>query len=315
MNPTLEDYLRTAILTLVLLGAGIALQRVKAAKPVFRVINLLVIWVMLPAIVFSSIAYKSPTWILGAALPLAFVGLGVCFILSMTIARAMHLDKKASAAMILNASFMNVTYLGLPIVYALFGPAGLGPASLYAMAIGVMHLTFGVALATSAAGKKVSLRSIMLGVLTFPAAFALIVALLFVGLRALGGAPPPAEMKTALDYLAKPSFFLMLLFVGYKMPPINPRKYISSLATVGIIRSLICPIVTYFCIIVLPGVEIVGPIAKSALIMAAMPPAVFNMVIANKFKLDLKLCGALVFYLTLVSLFLVLPLTVYILSF
>lgn len=311
MNPTLEDYLRTAILTLVLLGVGIALQRVKAAKPVFRVINLLIIWVMLPAIVFSSIAYQSPTWILGAALPLAFVGLGVCFILSMGIARTMHLDKKASAAMILNASFMNVTYLGLPIVYALFGPAGLGPASLYAMAIGVMHLTFGVALATSAAGKKVSPRSIVLGVLTFPAAFALIVALLFVGFRAL----PPTDMKTVLDYLAKPSFFLMLLFVGYKMPPINPRKYLSSLATVGIIRSLICPIVTYFCIIVLPGVEIGGPIAKPALIMAAMPPAVFNMVIANKFKLDLKLCGALVFYLTLVSLFLVLPLIVYLFGF
>ncbi len=310
MKSTLEDYLRTAILTLVLLGAGIALQRVKAAKPVFRIIDLLIIWVMLPAIVFSSIAYQSPTWILGAALPLAFVGLGVCFILSMAIARAMHLDKKASAAIILNASFMNVTYLGLPIVYALFGPAGLGPASLYAMAIGVMHLTFGVALATSAAGKKVSPRLIVLGVLTFPAAFALIVALLFVGLRA-----PPPDIRIALDYLAKPSFFLMLLFVGYKMPPINPCKYLSSLATVGIIRSLICPIVTYFCIIVLPGVEIGGPIAKPALIMAAMPPAVFNMVIANKFKLDLKLCGALVFYLTLVSLFLVLPLTVYIFGF
>ncbi len=309
MNPTLEDYLRTAILTLVLLGAGIALQRVKAAKPVFRVINLVVIWVMLPAIVFSSIAYQSPTRILGAAVPLAFLGLGVCFILSMAVARAMRLDKKASTAIVLNASFMNVTYLGLPIVYALGGD--LGPASLYAMAIGITHLTFGVAMATSAAGKKVSLRSIVLGVLTFPAAFTLIVALLFVGFRAL----PPTDMKIALDYLAKPSFFLMLLFVGYKIPPINPRKYLSSLATVGIIRSLICPIVTYLCIMALPGIEIGGPTAKAALIMAAMPPAVFNMVIANKFKLNLKLYGALVFYLTLVSLFLALPLMVFLLGF
>lgn len=121
MKSTLEEYLRTIVITLVLLGAGIALQRVKVLKPVFHIIDKLVIWIFLPAVVFGSIAWQSPTKILGAAVPLAFIGLGVCFILSMGLARAMRFDKKASAAIILNSSFMNVTYLGLPVVYALIG--------------------------------------------------------------------------------------------------------------------------------------------------------------------------------------------------
>lgn len=177
------------------------------------------------------------------------------------------------------------------------------------MAIGIMHLTFGVALATSATGKKVSVREIVLGVLTFPAAFVLIVALLFAFL-----AHPPYSIQPAFDYLAKPSFFLMLLLVGYQIPLVNPRKYARPLATVSIIRFVVCPLATWLAISVFGWAWAIQT-TKPALIMAAMPPAVFNVIIAHKFKLDLKLYGALVFYLTIVSLFVALPLLMYVFGF
>lgn len=275
-------------------------------------------WIFLPAVVFGSIAWQSPTKILGYAVPLAFVGLGVCFLLSMGLAKMMRFNREVGAAVILNSSFMNVTYLGLPIVYALIGFQAqigikyMGVASLYAMAIGITHLTLGMALAASARGKKVGARRIVLGVLTFPAAFVLIVALLFAFLRA----PPPSDIQPVFGYMATPAFFLMLLLVGYQMPLVNPRKYTGALVTTGIVRFIVCPLITCVAILAL-GLSIteIGGTARPALIMATMPPAVFNIIFASKYKLNMKLYGALVFYLTIISLFVALPLLIYFLGF
>jgi predicted permease len=313
VNQTLESYLVTAAISLALISIGISAQSFEISKPIFYAINKLVLWVMLPAVVFISIAWQSLTDIIGLApvVALAFVGFGICFFLAIAASSMMHVDKKMAAAVAMNSAFMNVTYLGLPVVYAIFGTSGaMAAASIYAMIIGVFHLTLGVAFVTSSTGKKVSARSISYGVLTFPAAFVLIIALLFVGLRGV----PPIAIRTPLDYIAKPSFALMLLLVGYQMPLVNPRKYASALTVTGAIRLLICPLITYICIILF-GLSATAPFAKTALIMAAMPPAVFNVYLAHNFKLDLKLYGTIVLYLTFISLFLALPLMMIILGF
>ncbi len=313
VNQTLESYLVTAVISLALISIGIIVQSFEISKPIFYVINKLVLWVMLPAVVFISIAWQGLDQIRGLApvVALAFVGFGVCFFLAIAASSMMHVGKKMGAAVAMNSAFMNVTYLGLPVVYAIFGTSGaMAAASIYAMIIGVLHLTLGVAFVTSSTGKKASARSISYGVLTFPAAFVLIIALLFVGLRGM----PPTAIRTSLDFIAKPSFALMLLLVGYQMPIVNPRKYAPALTVTGIIRLLICPLITYACIILF-GLSVTSTFAKTALIMAAMPPAVFNVYLAHNFKLDLKLYGTIVLYLTFISLFLALPLMMIILGF
>jgi len=313
VNQTLESYLVTAAISLALVSIGISAQSFEISKPIFYVINKLVLWVMLPAVVFISIAWQGLDQIRGLApvVALAFVGFGVCFFLAIAASSMMHVGKKMGAAVAMNSAFMNVTYLGLPVVYAILGtPEAMAAASIYAMIIGVLHLTLGVAFVTSSTGKKAGARSISYGVLTFPAAFVLIIALLFVGLRGM----PPTAIRTSLDFIAKPSFALMLLLVGYQMPLVNPRKYAPALTVTGIIRLLICPLITYACIILF-GLSVTGSISRTALIMAAMPPAVFNVYLAHNFKLDLKLYGTIVLYLTFISLFLALPLMIVILGF
>jgi len=313
VNQTLESYLVTAAISLALISIGISAQSFKISKPIFYVINKLVLWVMLPAVVFISIAWQSLDQIreLAPVVALAFVGFGICFFLAIAASHTMHIGKKMGAAVAMNSAFMNVTYLGLPVVYAIFGTSGaMAAASIYAMIIGVLHLTLGVAFVTSSTGKKVSARAITYGVLTFPAAFVLIIALLFVGLEGM----PPTAIRTPLDYIAKPSFALMLLLVGYQMPLVNPRKYAPALTVTGIIRLLICPLITYICIILF-GLSVTNVFSKTALVMAAMPPAVFNVYLAHNFKLDLKLYGTIVLYLTFISLFLALPLMIVILGF
>ncbi len=297
-------------LVLIGIGARVVTERVKIltrpARVGFRFLNAFVLWVVLPIVVFISIARYSFIEIIGFgnALVLAFAGIGVCFVSSVAISHVAKDDRKTTVAIAMNSAFMNVTYLGLPIVYALVGAGGLGPASLYAMAVGVPHLIFGVMLASSAAKKRVTPGSVLEKVVTFPAAFALIVAMLFVGF----GAYLPTVVRSTFDiHLAKPFFALMLLVVGYQMPLVRPRKYVAALTTVGALRFLVCPLVTYVMILAL-GLRVGADLTpRPALILAAMPPAVFNMFLAHNYKLDVKLYGAIVFYLTLVSLFIVMP--------
>ncbi|MDI6884044.1 MAG: AEC family transporter [Hadesarchaea archaeon] len=313
-EPTLETFLRPAIyvFSLVLLGIAIRVitNRIKIlarpAKIGFRFLNVFVLWVVLPIVIFISIARYNLTQILGFgnALVLAFIGMGVCFVSAVALSHLVKDDRKTTIAITMNSAFMNVTYLGFPIVFALVGGGGLGPAALFAMGIGIPHLIFGVMLASSAAKKRVTLGFVVENVVTFPAAFALIVALLFVG---FGAAIPDVARNTFDIHLAQPFFALMLLLVGYQMPLVSPRKYAGALATVGALRFLVCPLVTYLTILVL-GLSVGTDITpKPAMIQAIMPPAVFNMILAYNYKLDLKLYGALVFYPTLVSLFIALP--------
>jgi len=294
--------------------AGVVIRHIKILEPIprpaFRLVNVGILWVILPTVVFVSLARPETRPFIagfGFAAVFAFIGLGVCFVLAGGLSTLMRHDRKTTIAVALNSSFMNVTYIPLPMLYALVGKYVLGPPSLYAVAIGIPHLVLGVALASSAGKRRVSPRFVLENMLVFPATMALITALLFVGFNAY----LPVLPNTFDVYLANPFFALMLLFVGYQMPLVNPRKYLSKLATGGAIRFLVCPLVV-FALIGMAGLSIATDISpKPALIQAMMPPAVFNFFLAYNFKLDLKLYGAMVFYLTLFSLFVALPLMIH----
>ena len=324
MRSTPGDYLTPALYVLGLIITGLIIRNTRIleplVKPAFRFLNAAILWVMLPTVVFVSIARYSLSDILGLgnAIVFALSGLGVSFVLAAGLSILMRHDRKTIIAVTLNSAFMNVTHLGLPLVYAMTALApprpglpptwALGSASLYAVAIGIPHLILGVALAASAGKRRVTLGFVLENVLVFPATIALITALLFVGFQAYLW----DVVKNTFDvHLAKPFFALMLLFVGYQMPLVDPRKYVSKLATVGAIRFLVCPLVT-FALLGMAELSIATDISpKPSLIQSMMPPAVFNIFLAYNFKLDLKLYGAMVFYLTLISLFVALPLTIY----
>jgi hypothetical protein len=275
----------------------------------FKTLNIFTIWIILPSIVFISIVkYPGRQFLeFGNALLLAFVVLGVCFVSTVVLSYITKENRKTTIALVLNSSFMNVVYIGFPVVYAVLGPEFLGPAALYAMGIGIPHLILGTTLASLAAKRRITLRLVAMSILTFPAAFALIAALLFVGFQA----HIPPIIPNAFDKYVAPFFFIIMLsVVGFQIPLVNPRRYTKQLVSVGAFRFIVAPIITYLMILAFGlslGDAPVPSSAPPAFLLSAMPPALFNVILAHTFGLDTKLYGALVFYLTWVSLLLVLP--------
>jgi predicted permease len=297
------------ILVLVFIGIGLRFVSLRVLKNPLRkaikLLNVFTIWVILPSVVFISVGKYTGQEILGFgnALVLGVVGVGFSFVSAVVVSHIAKDDRKDTMALALNSGFMNVTHLGLPAVYVLIGQQYLGPAALYAMGVGVLHLIFGTMLASLAAKRKITARSVILNVVTFPAAFALIAALLFVAFQA----PVPTIIQNNFNQYLAPLFFsLMLVAVGSQIPLVSPRKYLDKLFMVGAFRFVLCPLVTFLLVVVM-GLGLVHLSPKPAVIMSAMPPAVFNMILAHNYKLDTKLYGALIFYLTLISLLVVLP--------
>jgi len=310
----MEEFLRPATYVFGVVVLGMIAREIcdrvwfigKIGRPIFRVLNGFVIWGVLPTVVFFSIARYSLVEILGFgnAFLIAFVGMGVCFLVAYFFSHWRNYDRATTVALVMNAAFMNVTHLGLSVVYALLGPQSLGPASLYAMGIGIPNLIFGIVLASSLSKVRVSFGFIVESVVTFPATFALIVAMLFVGF----GAPVPAEFLGFFDVnLTKPFFFLMLFVVGYQLKFVMPKTYGKLLLDIGVIRFVLSPLVALLMIFAL-GLSLRSDLTPlPALLQSAMPPAVFNVILASHYKLDIKLYGAVVFYCTIVSLFVVMP--------
>ncbi len=310
---TYMSLVRPALLVLVPLAIGVLARllsrRMKFPKLVFRTLYLLVLWAILPALVFGVVAVKhAAVFDLGTAAVLALIGLGVTAVLSSFITGDYRMNKERSIAVFLNSCFMNYTFLGLAVVYAVIGVSGMGAASMYAVAMGVAHLTVGVALAASSSRKGVSVRDVILSILTFPAAFALIIALLCVGFNVSF----PVQAQNMVDGFMMPAVILMGLAAGYQMPLVNPRKYLGVISLVGGIRLIVCPVFTFFAVLLL-GYS-ATTVGNTSLILAVMPPGVFNLILAQKFGLDLKLYGAIVFYLTVISLFVAVPLMVLLLG-
>jgi len=298
------EYHQLVIFILTLIGAGVACRRIRAAKQAFKAIDLLVVWVLFPVVIFNAIASRGR--ILGSPVILACFGLAASAVLSAFAITRARMEKKRGAALALNACFMNYGYLGFPLAYSLLGMEGLAIAAIYGVVVGIFHLTVGAAFAVGASGKKVNPRLVAGELLAFPPVFAMIIAL---GLVTILGPPIlPTVVSDLLEKLTLPLFVCFLLLVGYSMQFVNPREYSRELSITGAVRFVACPLVTYLGA-VLMGVDPI--VRKSAVLLSVMPPAMFNIVLAKRFKLDVGLTSAMIFYLTLVSLFVVTPLVVF----
>lgn len=148
--------LEPAVLILLPLTIGILAQLTDFFDPVFEGLYKLVVILILPALVFGAVAVQRPAGILslGGITTLALIGLGATSIASVLGTQLLGMGREQSTEIFINATFMNYTFLGLAVVQSIIGTNGLAHASIYAVTIGIIHLTIGMVLTKSSAGKK-----------------------------------------------------------------------------------------------------------------------------------------------------------------
>lgn len=280
----------------VLIGAGVVLRLTRPGgrdpELLRRGLTDIVYYLLLPALVLDAlwrtelgvdtlrIAVLAATGVL-ASLWLAGAGCRLCRVPAAT-----------RGALLLAAAFPNVTYLGLPVLEATFGPWARGVAIQYDLfACTPLLLTVGILTARRyGSGEAQVPAGILRPLLQVPALWA---ALLAVVLNRSGVAEP-AVVESLLRLLGNAVAPLMLIALGLGLRWLgsDPRQ-LARVLPVLLIQLLLMPLLVWGLALA-SGLD--GRLLAPVVLEAAMPSMVLGMVLCDRYGLDTP------FYATAVTL-------------
>jgi hypothetical protein len=249
------------------------LLRPDDAKP----LNTLLMYVALPALIFSTVQRATLDWSLamlpGIAWAVVVVGLAVAFGLT----RLFRLNGPQTGAFMLVAVFGNTAYMGYPVATALLGDAGLVRAiisDIFGNTIAIISLGTFVVSRFGEHGVKVNpLREVV----TFPPFIALAAAL------ALHWAAIPMQVSSWLEALAKLVVPMIMISVGLTLKPAALRGHLPKALVVAAVKLVLLPALAFG----LASLVLDDPASvRIAVLEAGVPSMMFTVIMGARLKLD-----------------------------
>lgn len=292
------------ILILIYLSLGFAMRRVPkfpAETPV--VLNTFVMYVALPALVLQKIPSLHFSWDLLIPALVPWILLLLVSALILLLGRLLHWSRDIIVALLIVLPLGNTSFLGFPMIEALFGGDWLPYAMIYDqigsfVALATWSTILAALYGVNAAQSQVSSAAMAMRILTFPPFLALVV-----GLSLKAWTYPPL-LQTTLDNLAATLVPLIMFAVGFQLKFSLAGERLSPLLSGLGIKLLLMPL------LVLTGAMLLGLSGKAVQVSvfeAAMPPMISAGAIAMMAGLAPRLVAALVGFGLLLS-FITLPL-------
>lgn len=276
---------------LALVGVGMALRIMGLLKREdVRVVNALIIYVALPALIFGAIWPARLSWelarVAGIAWGVTLAGLATSWL----AAQALRLPRAVTGSFILVASLGNTAYIGYALATTVLGDGALPPAVFYDIFGTVAALlTVGVMVASHYGEHDEGRVNPLREFLTFPAVIALLLALL------LKPVPIPAAVMGWLAVPAKMTVPLVMISVGLTLEWTAAKERKRGLAAVAAIKLLVLPAVALGLALALGDAGSV----RLVTLQAGMPSMMLSLVIAERFRLDTRFIAAAILVSTL----------------
>lgn len=285
-----------------LILCGIIWQRVQPAgltpEVTRKVLTSLVYYLLLPALVLSvmwRVDLGGTTIAIAAtAAMMILLGMGVGYLLC----RFCRQDRAQAGAMLLAMAFPNVTYFGLPVLEATFGPWARSVAIQYDMlACTPMLFSVGIITATRFGQIDSAAPPLQREWLRIPAMWVTVIAILL----NLGHIAIPSVLAGLLDLLGRGVVPLMLFSLGLSLQWRHDSwRILPAVGMVAVMRLLVIPLVAVPLTLLL-GLS--GELRAAVVMEAAMPSMVLGIVLCDRFGLDVNLYATAVTVTTLLSLF------------
>lgn len=255
-------------------------------------VNRINLEVFTPALIFSVLADRD--FDLAAHLPLMLGGILVVLgsgLLAWPLARLFGWQARTFVPPMM---FNNSGNMGLPLAVFAFGEAALGPALVLFLVENTLHFTLGNAILIHRIDPRALLRLPMLQ--------ATLVGILF----SLAGWRLPGPLAEAVSLLGQVAIPLMLFSLGVRMIGVRLEDW-----RIGLAGALVCP---------LTGLAVAWPVAHwlplegrevaQLLVFAALPPAVLNFMLAERYRVEPQRVASIVLLGNLASV-LILPTVLY----
>ena len=278
---------------LLIVAAGYAMRRFgwvdAAADSSFSQI---IVRMTAPCLVFYGILANREE-LFSSSLPQVLLAVGmtvlIAGLLSLLLFRGKGISAEHRSVMRVTTMFGNVSFLGIPLCYGLFGQKGLMLASLYAAGQDVLFWSVGVAMmgtgATGLQWKRLLNPSLM--------------GILLAALLVLTGVPVPEFLVKTASTIGAATLPLSLLVVGAGFHGIHvDRKTITGLLPIAGLKLMVVPAVMALLLSAVP----MDPVARAVLAMEiAMPSAAATVALARTNRQDWQYAAGAVMLTTVLS--------------
>lgn len=268
------------LLILVALTAGYLLKRKFPGTEAHVLINQWILNVALPACTFYYLPKVS--WSSEMIFPIlgSMIVLLSCSLYLATLQRPLGLNKNDRASLTLGSAYSNTSFVGFPLITALYGEEYLSIAIIIDQVNFLLVSTFGIVRAISGggdAGQKVELKYVVNRLIRFVPFWACLIVL------SLGNWIPFDRLDVLWSKLAATIAPMALFSVGLQL---NFKGIWSDwkFLTVGLLYKLFLAPFILLLIALLMGFS--GMIAKITIIEAAMPTLITSSIIAQQYRLN-----------------------------
>ncbi|MFY9487855.1 MAG: hypothetical protein WAP35_04040 [Solirubrobacterales bacterium] len=280
------------------IGATFAHRRPRPAEISAKRIMDLILWVLIPPVLFFNLVHFEFTARIGTALGLAIVGNALlAVIVYLTATKWLKLTRPQSGAMIVCALMGNTAYLGYPFVSAALGFDQLGTAVSYDILVSVPFLLFvgftvGAAFGTVADNPRDRIKSYFTrNPLIWAAALALVA-------PASWSPDIAVDASRVLVFLILPLGFIAVGIVMTRESEEDKLGFPPRLTKpVAVTVALRLTVVAGFLLLMN---EAVAPIPDAYIIEGAMATGVNNLLLANNYGLDRKLAAGAIVWSTMI---------------
>lgn len=222
-------------------------------------------------------------------------------ITSFLIGKAMKLERKLLAAVVLTSMSMNAGNFGLSLNLFAFGENGLAQASIFFVTTAIFTYSVGMLIASLGTA---SLQQSLKKMLTVPTIYAVILALAF---TALDWELPMAIERTTTT-LGNASIPAMLILLGLQLQS-NHRTHHKPAMILAVSMRLVGGAVFGFVLASIVGLQ--GVAYQAGVVEAATPAAVLSTVLSTEFDTEPGFVNTVVFVTTLLSPFTLTPVLAY----
>ncbi|MCX2741184.1 AEC family transporter [Pontibacter anaerobius] len=272
------------------LGLGLLLQRVKDfPKNTPQVLNQFIIYISLPALALYFIPEVKLDSTVLLPVGLAWICFGAAALFFWGLGKAFGWSRKLVGCLILTGGLGNTSFIGLPVIEALYGADSLETVILIDQpGTFVVLSTVGIALAASFSRGAASIGTIARKIFLFPPFIAFMLALIL----NLVGFSFSADMKDVFQRLGSTVSPLALVSVGLQLKPEWRSKHWGFLALGLTFQLMLAPLLIlglYFGVL---GVR--GELLEISVMEAAMAPMITGSIVAASYGLKPRLANMMV---------------------
>ncbi len=243
----------------------------------------IVLFVVIPAMIVDSYqidfeANEAKNMLLGFVLSL------ISILIAILISHVLRIgaDQKKLVTERFSVIFTNCGFMGIPLVYAIFGKLGVFYCNTYLTMFNLILWTYGVTLMKNRSGEKRNVRQVMKSFLS-PTIICIALGLTMYFLKI----KLPQPVAKATEYIASMNTPLAMIVSGVYIAQSNLLASIKKLRLyyVTLIKSFVIPLIVLAIFAFLP---LDHTLLMTILVAAACPTASTAMLFANNYKQDVE---------------------------